>query len=85
MTDYWITDRWTSRSEWVTAKNVTDALIIRENELRATNGRNPKHPVYGLPLLPATARPRDYSTGETILVILETVQCCGQRKNVVRS
>lgn len=75
---YLITDAWTNESVWVEAASAREALIKRENELRAAgSGVRPTRPVH------AKAKASHCSRGNIIDVSLADVRCAGLRKNVI--
>lgn len=73
-----ITDAWTNESAWVETPSLREALIKRENELRAAGGGiRPSRPVH------AKAKASHYSQGNVIDVSLGDVRCVGLRENVI--
>lgn len=79
MPKFLITDARTNEKEWVEAPSIRDALILRENELRAAGGGGrPSRPVH------SGAKAGHYSRGDIIDVSIGDVRCCGLRQNVIR-
>lgn len=79
MPAYLITDACSGDKQWVAAATVREALIARENELRAAGGPGR----YKLPPLPATAK-ASYDDSGFVDVQIADVYCRGRRESVIR-
>lgn len=83
MHEYLIRDSVTGETAWVAAPSLRDALIKRENELRAAAKGVGLRP--GKPLLPAKTKVSHYSVGAIINVSVADVSCVGLVDSVVRA
>lgn len=79
--EYLIRDGATGDKAWVAAGSLREALIKRENELRAAAADQWRR---GKPLLPAKAKVSQYSQGGLIDVSIADVSCVGHLQDVIR-
>lgn len=79
--EYLIRDSATGNKTWVGANSLRQALIKRENELRAASADQWRR---GKPQMPATTKVSHYSSGNMVNVSLADVSCVGRTENVIR-
>ena len=85
ITEFLICDAVTNEKTWVAATSLREALIKRENELRAAATTKTDWRRAGKPALPAQAKASHYSQGDMINASLADVTCIGQRQWVMRN
>jgi len=83
-TEFLICDTVKNEKVWVAAQTVREALIKRENELRAAASTKTDRRRAGKPALPAKAKASHYSQGDMLDVSLADVSCAGWKQAVVR-
>lgn len=83
-TEFLICDTVKNEKVWVAAQTVCQALIKRENELRADATFKTDWRRAGKPALPAQAKASHYSQGDMLDVSLAGVTCIGWKQAVVR-
>ena len=81
---YLIRDTVTGDLEWTAAATVREALIIRENELRASATKESDWVRAGQKPLPKTCQASYDSSGDMISVSLAHVSCIGMKQWVIR-
>jgi hypothetical protein len=85
ITEFLICDAVTNEKTWVAATSLREALIKRENELRAAATTKTDWRRAGKPALPAQTKASHYSQGDTVNASLADVTCIGQRQWVMRN
>ena len=81
---YLIRDTVTGDEEWTAALTVREALINRENELRATATKENDWRRAGQPALPKKTKVSYDSSGDFVSVSLAYVTCVGLKQHVIR-
>lgn len=84
MLEFLVCDAVTNQKTWVAATSVREALIKRENELRAAATTKTDWRRAGKPALPAQAKASHHSQGDLINASLAYVTCIGQKQLVMR-
>ena len=82
--EFLICDTVTNKKTWVAATTVGEALIKRENELRAAATPKTDWRRAGKPALPAQAKASHHSQGDMLDVSVADVTCIGWKQSVVR-
>jgi hypothetical protein len=83
-TKFLICDAVKNEKVWVAATTVREALIKRENELRAAATIKTDWRRTGKPALPALTKVSHYSQGDMLDVSVADVSCIGQKQHVIR-
>ena len=82
---YLVRDTVTGDLEWTSASTVREALINRENELRASATKENDWRRAGQPALPAKTKVSYDSSGDYVSVSLAYVSCVGLKQHVIRN
>ena len=85
ITEFLICDAMTNEKTWVAATSLREALIKRENELRAAATTKTDWRRAGKPALPAQTKASHHSHGDTVNASLADVTCIGRRQWVMRN
>ena len=83
-TEFLICDTVKNEKVWVAASTAREALIKRENELRAEATPKTDWRRAGKPALPAQAKASHHSQGDMLDVSVADVTCIGWKQSVVR-
>jgi hypothetical protein len=82
--EFLIRDTVTGDLKWTAALTVREALILRENELRATAIKENDWRRAGQKALPANSKASHFSQGDLMNVSLAYVSCIGQKQHIIR-
>jgi len=82
--EFLIADTITGAREWTAASTVREALIKRENELRALATTKTDWRRAGKPALPAKSKASHHSQGDMLDVSVAYVSCIGWKQHVIR-